>query len=274
MEFFTTFDRLNLAYSDEGNGLPLLCLAGLTRNSIDFDYLVPHLPPIRLIRMDYRGRGASDWSDDPDSYSVPVETRDVLGLLDHLNIAKAAVLGTSRGGIIAMLLAATAKDRVRGICLNDIGPVIEKAGRIKISGYIGRDPEFGGQAEMAAAMPALMPEFPGVPASRWLQEVENHTVETAGGLKINYDPKLSINYEAVAANPTESLWPLFEAMEGLPLALLRGANSDLLSEETAAEMQRRRPDMTFAEIPDRGHIPFLDEPPAVAAIHNWLEACQ
>ncbi|SFD45613.1 alpha/beta hydrolase fold [Roseivivax sediminis] len=111
MPRFTSSDGLSLHYEDEGDGLPLLCLAGLTRDHHDFDYVAPHLTGVRLIRPDYRGRGQSDWGP-PETYAIPVEARDAVELLDHLGIERAAILGTSRGGLIAMVLAATAKDRL------------------------------------------------------------------------------------------------------------------------------------------------------------------
>ncbi|MGR3661426.1 MAG: alpha/beta fold hydrolase [Paracoccaceae bacterium] len=272
MQHFTTFDGLQLAYSDEGEGLPVLCLSGLTRTSRDFDYVAPHLAGSRVIRMDYRGRGASDWAEDWATYSIPVEARDALALLDHLGIEKAAILGTSRGGLIAMVLAATAKDRLLGVCLNDIGPVLEPSGIDAIMGFIGRNPAFENRAKMAAAMPALKTGFANVPMQRWIAEVEKHTIETPEGLTITYDPKLRDALQAASKEPAPDLWPLFEAMEDLPVALIRGANSDLLSAEAAAEMQRRHPGLIFATVPDRAHIPFLDEPEAVTAITQWLEA--
>jgi len=274
MQHFTTFDGLRLAYSDEGEGLPVLCLAGLSRSSSDFDYVAPHLSGVRMIRMDYRGRGASEWAKDWRTYSIPTEGQDALALLDHLGIEKAAVLGTSRGGLIAMMLAATAKDRLLGVCLNDIGPVLEDNGLDWIMTYIGRNPAFKTHAEMAAAMPGGMAGFANVPTERWLAEVEKHTYETPEGLEITYDPKLRDALLAASEQPAVDLWPLFEAMAGLPVALIRGANSDLLSAQTAAQMQRRHAGMIFASVPDRAHIPFLDEPEAVIAITNWLEACR
>jgi pimeloyl-ACP methyl ester carboxylesterase len=125
MPHYDSADGLRLAYRDEGDGRPLICLAGLTRNATDFDYLAAHLDGVRLIRPDYRGRGASAWAD-PATYTVPVEAGDVLRLMDHLGLDKAAV--TSRGGLIAMTLAALAKDRLTGVCLNDIGPEIAAPG--------------------------------------------------------------------------------------------------------------------------------------------------
>lgn len=273
LRYFTAADGTRLAYRDEGSGLPLLCLAGLTRDGRDFDYLAPHLPPLRLIRPDYRGRGASAHAD-PATYTVPVEARDALALLDHLNIAKAAVLGTSRGGIVAMMLAATARDRLLGVCLNDVGPVLDPAGLNRIKDYLGLRPAFASRAEMAAAMPGLSPEFTDVPASRWADEVARHTTETGDGLGLTYDPKLRDAVVPVFDAPPVDGWPLFDALQDLPLALIHGANSDLLVPATVAEMQRRRPDMILATVPGRGHIPFLDEPESLAAITAWLEKMQ
>ncbi len=273
MKTFQSFDGLALAYKDEGDGLPVLCLAGLTRSMADFDYLAPHLQGVRLIRMDYRGRGASQHAADPLTYTIPTEARDALDLLDHLGVERAAIIGTSRGGLIAMALAVMAHGRLRGVCLNDIGPEIPAAGLGRIMEYLGRKPKFKTRAEMAAALPALLPGFANVPPDRWLREAENQTVETETGLDIPYDPRLRDAVAAAAMQDTPDLWPMFDALDDLPLALIRGANSDLLSRETADEMHRRRPDMLFAEVPDRGHAPFLDEPEALAVIRTWIKAC-
>ena len=254
-------------YADDGAGLPVLCLPGLTRNGADFDYVAPHLPGIRLIRLDYRGRGGSDWAD-PSSYTVAHEARDVLALLHHLGLDRVAILGTSRGGLIAMLLAAIAKERLLGVALNDIGPDIAAEGLEAIRGYIGRNPAQTTWAEAALARAGAMTAFVDVPPDRWLTEVKHHYDQTDSGLVIRYDPRLRDGF--LAANAQPDLWPLFDALAGLPIALIRGANSDLLTAETATEMRRRRPDMVFAEVPGRGHVPFLDEPEAVDALHHWL----
>lgn len=274
MKHYTSFDGLTLAYRDQGSGLPVLCLAGLTRNSRDFDYLAPHLPNTRLICPDYRGRGASDWSDDPATYSWDIEARDVVDLMDHLNLDRVAILGTSRGGMIAMYLAGTIPDRISGICLNDIGPELEQAGLDRIKGYVGQKPSQKNIAELAAALQANSPDFANVPPDRWLDEARHRAVETPDGLTLAYDPALLHRLDDDLVKTPPDLWPLFDQMDGLPLALIRGANSDLLSKETAEKMGQRRPDMIYAEIPDRGHVPFLDEPAALNAITTWLETCQ
>ncbi len=270
---FTAPDGAHLAYSVDGTGLPLLCLAGLTRSMADFDYLAPHLPPVCLIRMDYRGRGASAWTGGA-SYTVPQESKDALALLDHLGVNRAAVLGTSRGGLIGMLLAETAKSRVLGLCLNDVGPEIHRPGLERIFNYVGRNPAAKTHADLAASLPGAMTGFANVPQSRWLQEAVKHYVQMSDGLQITYDPALREAFLGAFTGPPADLWPLFDACASLPLALIRGANSDLLSAAVTAEMRRRRPDMIFAEVPDRAHIPFLDEPESLGVIHAFLKALQ
>lgn len=270
--FFNTPDGTRLAYSDTGAGLPLLCLAGLTRTMADFDYLAPHLPPLRLIRMDYRGRGQSQWTGAA-TYTIPQEAQDALALLDHLNLTRAAILGTSRGGLVGMFLAATAKQRLLGLCLNDIGPVIDRDGLIRIGDYIGRNPTPKSHEALADAYPRSMPGFANVPRARWLDEARKHYTQSPQGLHVTYDPALRDAFVAGLNAPPADAWPLFDACAGLPLALIRGANSDLLSQATAAEMQRRRPDIIMATVPDRAHIPFLDEAESLAAIHAFVKAC-
>lgn len=270
---FTAADGARLAYDDRGSGLPLLCLPGLTRTMGDFGYLMPHLPPLRLIRMDYRGRGGSDWTGAA-TYTVPQEAADAVALLDHLGVEKAAVLGTSRGGLIGMVLAATTKDRLLGLCLNDVGPEIARSGLERIFAYVGRNPVARTHAALAEASPRHMAGFADVPPGRWLAEARLHYRETPEGLRITYDPALRDSFLAAFDGPPADLWPLFDACAGLPLALIRGANSDLLAPSTVAEMRRRRPDMILAEVPGRAHVPFLDEAESLAAIRAFLEAVQ
>ena len=270
MPVYEAADGATLFFEDQGTGVPVMCLSGLTRNHSDFAYALPHLHGVRVLRPDYRGRGRSDWAD-PATYTIPTEAQDALALLDHLGLDKAAIIGTSRGGLIAMTLAAVAKDRLAGVCLVDIGPELATEGLDVIRGYIGKDPVQKTYGEAAAMRAALLPGFEGVPDARWQDEVRMHYRQTSTGLKINYDPRLA---DAVVADGTQQvpdLWPLFDALDGLPLSLIRGANSNLLSLETANEMCRRRPDMGFANVPGRGHVPFLDEPEALAVIGDWLE---
>jgi len=270
---FAAPDGTGLHYTDEGTGLPVIALAGLTRNGGDFDFVAPHLSGVRLIRLDYRGRGRSDWPG-PETYTIPVEAQDVLALMDHLGLGRAAILGTSRGGLIGMTLAALAWDRLLGVCLNDVGPVIAPDGLRFIAQYLGRPAPFRTLADHAAARAAGMPGFTGVPESRWLEEAARMYDEGPDGLTPRYDLRLR---EAVlpggAIPEMPDLWPLYDALAGLPMALIRGATSDLLCRETADEMRRRRPDLIFAEVPGRGHVPFLDEPEALRAIRKAGRSC-
>lgn len=271
IQYFTASDGARLAYRDQGSGLPVLCLPGLTRDGQDFDFLAPHLPDVRLIRPDYRGRGGSDWTG-AETYTVPREAKDALELLVHLGIGQAAIIGGSRGGMIGMFLAAKAKDRLLGLCLNDIGPELDRSGIDRIVDYVGRNPSAKTMADLVARMPATNPGFDNVPDGRWAEVARRLYTETPEGLRITYDPALRTSFLKGFGGPLPDLWPLFEACAGLPMALIRGANSDLLSPATAQAMQDRHPGLIFAEVPGRAHLPFLDEPEALSALRNWLAA--
>jgi len=272
MAQFTTSDGLNLHYEDEGDGQPVLCLAGLTRNSMDFKFLMPFLSRKRVIRLDYRGRGNSDYDPEFMNYSIPREALDAVELLDHLDIESANLIGTSRGGLIAMVLACSNPDRLRGVVLNDIGPDIAAVGLERIIEYVGKVPDFNDFDEAAERLHTVyMKDFPDVPQSRWrLQAEMMWTQEEGGGLGLRYDAKLRDAMIAqAAAAPSPDLWPLFDELAKFPLAVIRGENSDLLSAETFVEMQKRAPKMFAATVPNRGHVPFLDEAEALTAI-KWL----
>ncbi len=271
---FTASDGLSLAYRDEGTGPPLLCLCGLTRNMADFDYVARDFAGrARIIRLDTRGRGASDYDRDFNNYSIAREAHDAIDLLDHLGLDRAAILGTSRGGLIAMALAASHRDRLAGVCLNDIGPEIDPGGLGKIMGYLGQPPGLATLEDGARAMAATQAaQFPDVPLDRWRVHAARIWLETPTGLALRYDRRLRDAVIAQSATGgVPDLWPLFDLLAGLPLALIRGANSDLLSAETAAAMRARRPDMIAADVPGRGHVPFLDEPEAQAVIAAFLD---
>ena len=275
MPRFETSDGLSLHFEDEGAGLPLLCLSGLTRDSRDFDYVMPHLSGCRVIRLDYRGRGKSDWAEDFSTYNIMREAQDAMELLDHLGVEKAAILGTSRGGLIAMGLAATLKARLMGVALNDIGPELDPKGLDVIMGYLGIRPKAKTLEEVASARAHVMRDmFPNVPQTRWMEEVEKFFVQTEDGLELSYDPKLRDAIEANSHAAVPDLWPWFEAIGGLPCAIIRGVNSDLLTHECYEEMLRRLSGATGAVIPDRAHVPFLDEPEAVVALQAWIGEMQ
>ena len=270
---FTTPDGLTLAYSDIGGGTPLLCLAGLTRNMDDFEPVLGFADRARIIRLDSRGRGRSDFDPEWRNYNVLQEANDALALLDHLGIERTAILGTSRGGLIAMTLAVGHKERLLGVMLNDIGPMIEPNGLAYIFGYLGNRPDFKDFDDAAEKLANRMAErFPGVSRDAWATYARRIWRQAEDGLDLRYDPHLrTAVLEQSASDAMPDLWPLYQALEGLPLALLRGGNSDLLSAETAEKMREMHPELEVTVIPDRGHVPFLDEPESQAAIAAFLD---
>jgi len=273
MPRFQTSDGLSLHYTVRGDGPAVLCLAGLTRNGDDFAFLAPYLAGYRMITMDYRGRGYSDYDPNFMNYNVPREGLDAIELLDHLGVDHAAIIGTSRGGLIAMALAMTHKDRLSAVMLNDVGPVIEQAAIARIMDYVGQKPAARDFESAAQAMAHVFAEqFPRVPHERWVEVVKAQYDQSETGLTLRYDAKLrDALIEQAKAGPAPDLWPLFDALNGLPTGVIRGGNSDLLSAYTLLEMQSRMPKLRGVTIPDRGHVPFLDEPPAVAMITSVLK---
>lgn len=266
---FKTTDGVKLAFDDQGRGLPLLCLSGLTRNRDDFDTVAGLSRRVRLIRLDYRGRGASDHADWT-TYTVAREAQDVIELMDHLELPQAAILGTSRGGLIAMLLAVTHRDRLAGVLLNDIGPQIEPAGLDAIKDYVGLRPTYADFDEAAAGLQKAYAEsFPDVSLAQWVVFARRIYRQTRDGLDLRYDPALR-DAVLAATGPAPDLWPMFDALDGLPVAVLRGENSNLLSAETIDQMAQRHAGLLSATVRGRGHVPFLDEPESVALIDAFL----
>lgn len=277
MNRFTTSDGLSLAYHDAGSGPVVLCLAGLTRNSRDFGPLLApatgHVADgIRLIRLDSRGRGDSDFDPDFTNYSVAVEARDALELLDHLGLDRAAIFGTSRGGILALAIAAVAPQRLSGVLLNDIGPDLDPEGITRILTYLGLPPPYPDLDTAAAKVAEInRARFPDATAADWRRYLGHAWEETEDGLALRYDPKLRDAFEAqMEAGAAADLWPFFDALPNVPLALLRGSLSDVISRDCARAMQERRPDMVWTEVPGRGHVPFLDEPAAIDAMRGFF----
>src|SRR6056297_2490396 len=193
MAHFTTSDGLSLHYTDAGHGQPVLCLAGLTRNSADFGFLTPHLSGCRMICMDYRGRGQSDHAPDFMSYNILREAQDAVELLDHLGIGRVTLIGTSRGGLIAMALSLEHRARLGGVVLNDIGPEVAAEGLGRIMDYVGKTPPYPDLDSAARALKAgNEAAFPGVPLERWREQAEFMWFElpTGGGIGLRYDPRL------------------------------------------------------------------------------------
>lgn len=274
---FDAPDGRRLAYRDSADtSPPVLCLAGLTRNGRDFDALAAHLSPrYRVIRLDSRGRGESERAAVPgDEYTVPVETGDALALLAHLDLPAVTVIGTSRGGILGMAMAAGAPGTVRGLVLNDIGAEIETAALARLVARLQVRPQDPSAEAAAARMAAENAEtFPGVPLARW-REHARAVMDIADGAPVPaHDPALAdVSAAAIGeAEATIDLWTLFDAVGESPMLAIRGETSDILPRATLARMAGLKPSLRTVEIPARGHAPFLDEPPALAAIDAFLQ---
>ena len=272
---FAAPDGRRLVFQDtHTEGPAVLCLPGLTRNSRDFAGLAGHLGDrYRVLRLDPRGRGMSDWAEDPlAEYTLAVEAGDAVALLDHLGLDRAAIVGTSRGGLLGMSIAATTPERVSALVLNDIGPVIEAEGLEYIMTYLGIEPGFARFDEAARAMEAnLGAAFPDLTREQWLGFARTIYRDEDGRPRLSYDPRLRDAVEATMGEGPVALWDLFDALEGVALLAIRGENSNILSADTLDEMARRRPDMACVTVANRGHPPFLDEPDARDAIDAFLE---
>ncbi|AXT26917.1 alpha/beta hydrolase [Ruegeria sp. AD91A] len=271
-EFMTT-DGRRIYYEETGTGTPLLCLAGLTRNSRDFSFFAPYASDLRMITMDYRGRGRSEYDPDYMNYNIFRESHDAIELLDVLGIQRAAILGTSRGGLIAMTLAASHPERLAAVILNDVGPVIEPTGIAKIMAYVGTRPAAKTHDEAAAALKHVMEaQFPGVPLETWRKQAEIQYEMRDDGLKLRYDPALrKALLEQAASGTAPNLWILFKALRDIPTGVIRGANSDILGSNTLTEMHSCLPGLISVEVPDRGHVPFLNEPQSLDLIQKVLK---
>lgn len=254
-------------------GAPVLCLHGLTRNSKDFTLVGERLAAIgrRAIAMDVRGRGRSDWDATPERYNPMIYAGDALAVLDNLAIPKAVWLGTSMGGLIAMMAAMAAPGRIAAAILNDVGPELDPAGIARIAGYAGKSAgPLNTWQEAAHAVEAIQGvAFPGRPASFWLDFAQRTFRQRPDGrLEADYDPAIANAFTPGA--PLPDLWPLFEALRPIPTMVLRGALSDLLSRPIVMRMQARKPDLVAVEVPGEGHAPTLEEPAAWLPIVDFL----
>jgi pimeloyl-ACP methyl ester carboxylesterase len=260
-------------YGERGRGLPIVCLPGLTRNGADFHELATALTadaaqPRLVITIDSRGRGRSDHDRNPENYSLPVELADVLAVITALEIGPAIFLGTSRGGILAMLLGAARPGAIAGVILNDIGPV-------RIKGYAGKLPAPRSFTEGAEILRRLGDaQFPGLSPESWLRQAKQTWRQENGALVLSYDPKLSKTLESVdIERALPALWPQFDSLARVPLMIVHGGNSDILSAATIDAMRARRLDIDVLEVPNQGHAPLLAEPEVIARIAAFVTLC-
>ena len=271
---------LDVVEREAGYGLPVICLPGLTRTEADFTPLALHLAGHAqhsrpVFAFDYRGRGQSDYDTDWRNYNLAVELGDVITALTALGVAKAIFVGTSRGGLLTMLLAATQPDIIAGAVLNDIGPVIEPAGLARIKGYIGRTAAPRDYAEGAESLWHLFgAQFPGLSDADWLDWAKRSWRLTHEGLVSTYDAALANTLQDFDPNqPLADLWPQFDALAKKPLMVVRGALSDLLSTETVAAMRQHKPDIEIVEVADQGHAPLLSDVSTLERIAAFCRRC-
>lgn len=275
---WTSQDGLPLyakSYGPDDARLAVLCIHGLTRNHQDFEPMVAALPRHhRYIAVDVRGRGKSAYDPNPNNYQPPVYAKDMLGLLDTLSIKRTALIGTSMGGLISLLMARAAPERVAGIVLNDIGPAVEKTGIARIASYAGKVAPVTDWASAAAAVKTLQgAAFPGMSDERWMDFARRTYKELpTGEVILAYDPGIAGSLGKVKPGAITNfvMWRLFGAARKAPLLIVRGEISDILSAETAEKMAKRHPDARLVTVPAVGHAPILDEPEAVSAITTFL----
>lgn len=266
---------------DNSTLLPVLCLPGLTRTSDDFDDIARAIAsnpaaPRKVVAVDYRGRGLSDYDPDPAKYAVPNELGDVLAIAASQGIARAILLGTSRGGLISMALAAAQPQLLAGVILNDIGPALEMEGLMKIKGYIANPPPRETWDDAARGLKELFGSvFPSLNGAGWMAWAHRAFREKAGGgLERTYDLKLSHALDGLdPANPLPQVWELFDKLAGVPLMLIHGGLSDLLSAQGVQDMVARRPDIDLVKVADQGHAPLLADRPTMDRIIAFCARC-
>lgn len=275
--FVTVRDGLRLharQYGDpDDTRLAVVCLPGLSRTAEDFDRLARHLAAEgrRVLALDYRGRGLSDWDPEPKNYDLQVESNDIADVLTALGVGRATFVGTSRGGLHIMLLGALRPAFLAAAVLNDIGPVIDPTGLARIKGYIGKAPPL---ADWDAALAALQRigagHFTDLNEAEWRAYARLTFQEKEGRIVGRYDPGLMVNLAAMDLGKVPELWPQFDGLSALPLLVVRGANSDLLSPETAAAMLARHPGAELVTVPGQGHAPLLRDAPTMARIAAFV----
>jgi pimeloyl-ACP methyl ester carboxylesterase len=275
-EYWTSRDGLKLHYRDYPGGAdrpPLLCLHGLTRNARDFEALADRFAgEWRLIVPDFRGRGLSDADPNSMNYMPPTYAADVLQLLDELRIPRAIFIGTSLGGLVTMILASFANQRIAGALLNDVGPELSNVGLDRIRTYVGQPLLFRDWGDAADAFAAKYGEVhPRYGRDEWVRYSKRVCRETDGGIALDYDMAIVDPFDQLYAESRANAWPLFLALAGRPVTILRGENSDLLTPDLAERMRDAIPGAELVTVPDVGHAPDFEEPESVAAVERLLQ---
>lgn len=277
---WTSADGLTLRYRDypATNGSaqarpPLLCIPGLTRNARDFEPIgAAFSGEWRVICVDLRGRGQSDYAKDTGTYTPAHYVADIIALFHQITIERAIIVGTSLGGIVAMLLALQAPERIAAVVLNDIGPAVEPAGLARIRDYVGQGRSFPTWMHAARGLREQGGmAYPNYAISDWLKLAKRlMVVGSSGRIVFDYDMKIAEPFQAPTSADSVDMWPAFHALSGRPVLAIRGALSDILSAATLKRMKKDMPAMHVVTIPGLGHAPTLEEPEAQAAIAALL----
>jgi pimeloyl-ACP methyl ester carboxylesterase len=248
-------------------------LHGLTRNSRDFENVAArYAGDWRVLAVDFRGRGMSQHDPNPEQYVPPTYAMDVLQLLDELGIQEAVFLGTSLGGLVTMIIATLAPERIAGVLLNDVGPELNTVGLDRIKTYVGKPIVFGDWEEAVAELRGRHGDVhPAYRAEQWQSYTRRVCRETDSGIQFDYDMRIAEPFEAGNTGEVPDGWPYYRALGGRPVLVLRGQYSDLLSDPVAERMAVEIPDVEIVTVPGVGHAPDLDEPEAVAAIDRLLD---
>lgn len=249
-----------------------VCVHGLTRSGRDFDVIADALAANgRVVCPDVAGRGASDWLPNPDDYTYPNYMNDMAGLMAHIGAERVDWIGTSMGGLIGMLLAATPGTPIRKLVINDIGPLLAKEALLRICHYVGAAPAFQDVEAVEAYLREVHAPFGNLTNEQWRHMAVTSSVpDGEGGCRLHYDPNIASTF---CAGPIEdvNLWPVWDKIT-CPVLVLRGENSDLLSQATADEMSQRGPKAEIVTIADCGHAPALMEPEQIKIVMDWLSA--
>ena len=262
---------------DDSGKVPVVCLHGLTRNSRDFEGLAPHIAALghRVIVPDMRGRGQSAYADDSATYAVPTYIADVMALLEQEGIERYVSIGTSMGGLMTMLIAQFAPEKIAGALINDIGPVVDPRGIEKIRTYIGKGGSFPTWMHAARSLEEVHgASHPTFETNDWIAMAKRSmTLCNNGRIAFDYDMKIADPFNDADENAVPpDLWPGFDALADKPLVLVRGEVSEILSAETLSLMQKRAPDADTVIVPKAGHAPTLDEPEVRSAVDALLSS--
>ena len=274
--YVTVRDGLRLHYRDYAGAAdkpPILCLHGLTRNSRDWtEFAERYSPGFRVLALEFRGRGGSDYDPVPQRYNPLTYAGDVIELLDQLALDQAIFAGTSLGGLVTLTMAAMAPQRIFATIMNDVGPDVDVEGVNRILTYVGNDRRFGSWDEAADAIAANYgASFERYSHDDWVKMAKRNCREENGEVRFDYDMAIAEPFKTTGPTPHVDLWPFFRVLAEKPLLVVRGAKSDLLTEATARRMQQVAPDMKLVVVPGVGHAPELNEPEAVAAIDEFLK---